>query len=317
MSAILNTLKKLEEEKSVFEQSLDVRDLALHKEFGSTASFFRISQKRNNLIITISSIIFLISSFVLFFYFKSSQSIGNDFAPSNFFETAKSSKVSGVDLPQGASVSGISMDQIPGNRTEDIEGRLISSEAAPVNSAPLENSKVDEVSNQAKVVEVFKLINSGQGMKNSLTQPPISAFDPSEPKTQILKPIKSIQEEIIKSNPELLIQNEIINNKEGIEKTSEEILSLIKNTQISNVNKNASLKPQRYNSLNIPSLKLKGIIFFSDGNPANYIFVSSQGENNVKLKVGESTMGAMLQSIQLNRAIFTKNGETGFVEMGK
>ncbi|GEM_PF-2795906 len=317
MSAILNTLKKLEEEKSVFEQSLDVRDLALHKEFGSTASFFRISQKRNNLFVTISSIIFLISSLVLFFYFKSNQSIDKDFTPSNFFETAKSLDVNEVDLPQGALVSGISMDQIPGNRTEDIEGNLISSESIQNNSAPLENSKVDEVSNQAKVVEVFKLISSGQRTKNSLTPPSKSSFETLESKTQILEPIKSIQEEFIKSNPELPIKNELINNEEDIEKTSEEILSLIKKTQTSNVEENASPKPQRYSSLNIPELKLKGIIFFSDGNPANYIFVSSQGESNVKLKVGESIMGATLQSIQLNRAIFTKNGKTGFVEMGK
>ena len=67
----------------------------------------------------------------------------------------------------------------------------------------------------------------------------------------------------------------------------------------------------------MPSLKLKGIIYFTEGNPANYIFVSSSEQNNLKLKVGESVMGAMLESIQSSRAIFTRNGKTGFVEMGQ
>ena len=95
-----------------------------------------------------------------------------------------------------------------------------------------------------------------------------------------------------------------------------EILSLIGRAQLNEVEE-VSSKPQERNLLNIPSLKLKGIIFFTKGNPANYIFVSSSEQNNVKLKVGESIMGAMLQSIQSSRAIFTKNGETGFVEMGQ
>ena len=109
MSAILNTLKKLEEEKSVFEQNLDVQDLALHHEFGSTSSFFQISRKRNNLLLILLAFIFTIIVVSLFFYFKSTKFQSTQKLVSNgTFGPTKNSGFNKIMLPKNTSVSGIS-----------------------------------------------------------------------------------------------------------------------------------------------------------------------------------------------------------------
>jgi hypothetical protein len=311
MSAILNTLKKLEEEKSVFEQSLDVQDLALHNEFGSTSAFVQVSQKRNNLILIVSISVFLIISVSLFFYFKSTQTpIGQDSVSNSFFDIPKSSDLNEVKLPKGASVSGISMNQISGGRDENREREPVLEQSPQADPAIQENLiSVDNVSNQAKVAEVVKLISSGGSLESSLTQ----TLSPSEFEKRTKNIDKDSKEEVVTSK----VRKEINIRKEDIKKTNEEFLSLIEKTQIDEAKEQVPSKPQERNPLNIPFLKLKGIIYFTEGNPANYIFVSSAEQNNVKLKVGESIMGAMLQSIQSSRAIFTRNGKTGFVEMGQ
>ncbi len=313
MSAILNTLKKLEEEKSVFEQSLDVQDLALRQEFGSTSPFVQTSQKRNNLIVIAAVIVFLIIAAGMFFYFKSNPSqISLELAPNKFFYPPKHSNLNKIELPKGSSVSGISMNQISGDRSENKQPKSISSRPYQVNSATVENPKI-EVSNQAKVAEVVKLISSGEGVKKALVKTPQIANENPPEKEQILNKIENLKEEYVDPT----VQNEVKISKEDIIKTNEEFVSLVEKAQIDKIAEEVSAKPQRQNSLNIPSLKLKGIIYFSEGNPANYIFVSSPGQNNLKLKVGESIMDATLQSIQSSKAIFTKNGETGFIEMGQ
>ena len=271
MSAILNTLKKLEEEKSVFEQSLDVQDLALHNEFGSTSAFVQINQKRTNLILIASIGIFLVISVSLFFYFKPTQtSISQKLVSNSFFDAPKSSDLSEAKLPKGSSVSGISMNQISGDRGESTERESISAQPPEVDS-PVQKSliNVDDVSNQAKVAEVVKLISSGGGLKNSLNQ----TLSPPELEKPTLNETKNSKEEIITPK----IREEINISKEDIKKTNEEILSLIEGAQINEVEEIA-LKPQERNQLIIPSLKLKGIIYFTEGNPANYIFVSSFGK---------------------------------------
>jgi hypothetical protein len=309
MSAILNTLKKLEEEKSVFEQSLDVQDLALHNEFGATSAFVQVSQKRNNLILIGSISIFLIISVSLFFYFKSTQTPNGQNSVSNsFFDIPKSSDLSEVKLPKSASVSGIAMNQISGDRGENKEREPILARSPQADSTIQKNLiRVDDVSKQAKVAEVVKLIRSGGSFESSLTQ----TLSLPEFEKRVLNENKDSKEEVVTPK----VRKGINISKEDIKKTNDEFLSLIGETQINEPAEKVSSKPEERNPLNIPSLKLKGIIYFTEGNPANYIFVSSSEQNNVKLKVGESIMGAMLQSIQSSRAIFTKNGETGFVEM--
>ncbi len=314
MSAILNTLKKLEEEKSVFEQNLDVQDLALHNEFGSTSSFVQVSQKRSNLIVTASIIIFLIIAVSLFFYFKSTQSqVIQKPASNSFFDSPKASDLNEVKLPKGALVSGISMNQISGSRGENMEREPIPAKLPQANSAVLKKTKIDEVSNQAKVAEVVKLIGSREGGGNSSTQILTSNVSSPDSEERVLNRNQDSQEKVIPS----IIQNEISISKEDIQKTNKEFLGRIGEMQIDKVEERVASKLPRLNSLNLPPLKLKGIIYFTEGNPANYIFVSSSEQNNVKLKIGESIMGAVLQSIQSSRAIFTKNGETGSIEMGQ
>ena len=317
MSAILNTLKKLEEEKGVFEQSLDVQDLALHNEFGSTSAFVQVSQKRNHLILIGSIGVFLVISVSLFFYFKSTQtSGGQQSVATSFFDIPKSSNLNEVKTLKNTSVSGIPMNQISGDRGERIEREAVPVEPPQVDPVVQESQiRVDDVANQAKIAEVVKLISSGGSLKKPLTD----TLNPPKIEKQVVIENKDSIEEVV--TPEVVtpnIRKELNISQEDIKKTNEEILSLIGETQNDeNDVETIASKSQGHNPLNIPSLKIKGIIYFTEGNPANYIFDSSAEQNNVKLKVGESIMGAMLQSIQSNRAIFTKNGETGFVEMGQ
>jgi hypothetical protein len=76
------------------------------------------------------------------------------------------------------------------------------------------------------------------------------------------------------------------------------------------------LIPQINNSLSIPGLKVKGIIFFSAGSSSNHIFVSTLKSNNHKMRVGDSIDSATLMKIESTGAVFTYQGGTAFLNIG-
>ncbi|QPJ64709.1 MAG: hypothetical protein G3M78_04615 [Candidatus Nitrohelix vancouverensis] len=67
----------------------------------------------------------------------------------------------------------------------------------------------------------------------------------------------------------------------------------------------------------ISGLKIKGIIFFSAGNRANHIFVSTQQDSNKKLRLGDTVQGAVLESIEPSRAIFSYGNRSIVVGLGE
>jgi hypothetical protein len=67
----------------------------------------------------------------------------------------------------------------------------------------------------------------------------------------------------------------------------------------------------------IPGLKLKGIIYFDENSPSNYIFYSTAQDKNRKLKIGESAAGAVLEKIYPNKAEFSYLGKRVDVAMGE
>ncbi len=67
----------------------------------------------------------------------------------------------------------------------------------------------------------------------------------------------------------------------------------------------------------ISGLKIKGIIFFSAGNRANHIFVSTQQDSNKKLRLGDTVQGAVLESIEPSRAIFSYGNRSIAVGLGE
>lgn len=73
----------------------------------------------------------------------------------------------------------------------------------------------------------------------------------------------------------------------------------------------------RGRSIHIPGLRVRGIVFFTEDNPANYILVSTPADSNVKLKVEGRVLDATVKKIQPNKVSFLYKGqitETGIGE---
>ena len=67
----------------------------------------------------------------------------------------------------------------------------------------------------------------------------------------------------------------------------------------------------------IPGLKIKGIIFFGEGSPENYLFFTTPEAGGIhRLKVGEGVVGATLQAIHPGRALFDYGGRTVELRVG-
>ena len=64
----------------------------------------------------------------------------------------------------------------------------------------------------------------------------------------------------------------------------------------------------------IPSVTVKGIIFFDEGSSANHIIVTTPSNSNLKLRVGDSAQNSVLKSIHPNRVVFSYQDQ--LIEMG-
>ena len=69
--------------------------------------------------------------------------------------------------------------------------------------------------------------------------------------------------------------------------------------------------------ISIPQLKVKGIIFFSQGSSSNHIFVATSESNNRKVRVGDTVQSATLMHIESNRVVFSYRGENVHLRIGE
>ena len=69
--------------------------------------------------------------------------------------------------------------------------------------------------------------------------------------------------------------------------------------------------------ISIPRLKVKGIIFFSQGSSSNHIFVATSESNNRKVRVGDTVQSATLTYIESNRVVFSYRGENVHLRIGE
>ena len=69
--------------------------------------------------------------------------------------------------------------------------------------------------------------------------------------------------------------------------------------------------------ISIPRLKVKGIIFFSQGSSSNHIFVATSESNNRKVRVGDTVQSATLTYIESNRVVFSYHGENVHLRIGE
>ena len=75
--------------------------------------------------------------------------------------------------------------------------------------------------------------------------------------------------------------------------------------------------PQINNSLSIPGLKVKGIIYFSPESSSNHILVSTPKSNNHKMRVGDSIDSATLMKIESTGAVFAYQDKIAFLSIGR
>ena len=98
---------------------------------------------------------------------------------------------------------------------------------------------------------------------------------------------------------------------------AKEISALLKEVQIKASEEETKIKkPVTRTNGHIPGLSIKGIIFFSKGNPANYIFAATPKSSSQKFKAGDKVQGATLESIHTDHVIFKKQGSLVSVGMG-
>jgi hypothetical protein len=97
--------------------------------------------------------------------------------------------------------------------------------------------------------------------------------------------------------------------RELAEEPMREIAELIKSATLA---ENEEVKKPRQvlsrTAVHFPEMRVKGIIFFDDGNLSNHIFVSTPETTNLKLKVGDEVEKALLESITSQAAIFKYQG---------
>ncbi|GJL78930.1 MAG: hypothetical protein NPINA01_19190 [Nitrospinaceae bacterium] len=254
MSTILNTLKKLEEEKSVLEKNIDLKGLLLQGQDSAYPQVERQAPKKWGILGGLMAGAVLLGVVVYFFYLSKPEAT----QPENFTLPTKPqvAQEKKRHLKPAASNPGIPLAGIP--------------ETEP---AAMDDPWKDE--------DFF-------GPEDAL--PP-----------EALLPMEEIPRTAAVEAPAL----------EGSEEIRE-IENLIQSaTSSSELEKQNLEEPvSRLSGLrHVPGVKLKGIIFFGSGNPANHVFVATDAEKNRKLKVGDTVLNATLESIEAKKAVFSYGGQ--------
>jgi hypothetical protein len=257
MSTILKTLKKLEEEKSVLEKGLDLKELVLQDEENI---FFNSSSKTNRKFFIIGAIIFSGIAFGLFWKSK-----GN--LPKN--QVARVSPLNTVRYKVSTPVKNQYATPVPGIPLSNI----------PEQEKPYQSSSID---------------NNFYAIEKDIP-------------TYVEKIIETVKPPVVvtRVNPQKHQTHDVI-----------EIQSLIATAKsLANEPEEVDI-PQINNSLSIPGLKVKGIIYFSPESSSNHILVSTPKSNNHKMRVGDSIDSANLMKIESTGAVFAYQGQIVFMNIG-
>ena len=262
MSTILKTLKKLEDEKSVLDQSLDLKGLVLKGEDEFSGNPVGESPKK----------VWAFAVWVL---------LGVGLGASLVFYTLSPSKVP------------VENTKPPANMKLEKEPLQQNSRVAKKSHTGIPLANIPETGGLAAEEESFwdkEEIDIEFADESPAAQPLEAAAPvPAQIETEQVVVTREIQEidAIIKSATQLALKDESTPN------------SVATNT-----------------SELLPGLSVKGVIFFNDNDPANYIFVSTPTEKNKKLKAGDVIMNATLESIEPNWVVFTLDGDPVEFEIG-
>ena len=258
MSTILKTLKKLEEEKSVLEKKLDLKEVVLQDEerryVSSPLSTTGKSLWKGALLLT---------AIVLALIWVSKDNptknqVARISPPNTIFQPSPIQ----VKKQANSSVPGIPLSNIPEQKRRQVYDDSVLEREISIIEKAISNKKEE-------IIEPVK------------------------------QPSRPVRGNAYQENEFNEIQSLIASAKSLADEPAEVL--------ISRINSNRT----------IPGLKVKGIIFFSDGSSSNHIFVSTQKSNNQKVRVGDSIGSATLMKIESNGGVFSYQGENIFMGIGQ
>jgi hypothetical protein len=257
MSTILKTLKKLEEEKSVLEKGLDLKELVLQDEENI---FLNLPSKTIRKICLIGAILFSGIAFGLF-----------------WTSTGK---------PLENQVTRVSP---PNTVHYKVSTTLKKQYDTPVPGIPLSNIPEQEKSYKSPSIE-----NKFYAIEKEIP-------------TYVEKIIETVKPPVVvtKDNSQKHQTHDVL-----------EIQSLIATAKSLANEPEEVYIPQVNNSLSIPGLKVKGIIYFSQESSSNHILVSTPNSSNHKMRVGDSIDSATLMKIESTGAEFAYQGQIAFLNIG-
>lgn len=250
MSTILNTLKKLEEEKSVLEKNVNLKGLLLQGQESIYPRFERQAPRKWGLFGGLVAGGLLLAGLALYL------------VP---FSAPRSNGAKNIMMPRQASL-------VPG--IKKAPERVAANPGIPLSRIP-----------EMEPVEEDDLLMDDD------------FFGPEH----VISPVAEVSPPAVVAQPEPKGSAEI-----------REIESLIQAATVPSKVVRESFEKQVFalrGAQHIPGLKLKGIIFFSPDNPANHVFVATPADKNRKLKVGDTLLDSILESIEAQKAIFSYQGQ--------
>ena len=242
MSAILKTLKKLEEEKNLLEQNLDIEEMVKQSE---TITPSATRQRKTGFLASLLGLVAVL--FTVYYVYQSKQ-------PEQLVE----------------------------------------------NALPLPNSTVSLI---PKIMSPLKKAQSTSGIP--LAQIPETADSISSPPNKKPLSVKKTTQQSVESPEET---NPLAKQKEEVVPSMalKKIHTLIEEAKLA-AKREKSSPPKiesRRNLVYIPGLKVKGIVFLTENNPVNHIFISTSNNKHQKLKVGQIVLGATLKAIHSDKVVF-------------
>jgi hypothetical protein len=261
MSYILDTLKKLEKEKSEFDNKLDIKKMILKDDSEKTT--IKILRKRSHLLT------FLILTIAVFFFLN--------FSVFKFSPPASNPPPASESLNEKKILKQTRANPVNNPVKNSVSSPEISNEINASKDLPLPSEKKDNV-----LIAVN--IPDAQDKKTGLDSKKIEVEKEKDEKIETLIVSQEISDDELKQrldHIEQLIQEEYIPNE-----LDKQIASSKKNEKLVH-NLSSKTVSQEITPQGIDDLKISGIVFFDDNTSLNYAIGSYKGGDQIKLKEGD------------------------------
>ena len=289
MSIILNTLKKLEEEKSVLDRSVNLKGLVLQTDrtLYSSAGQGRSNHNRILIALIVGGIVVGVSLGV---YFNPKASVTAQVQPSPVqaqIPNSQKTTPAPAPVPPAQAVADVVKETPAPVKQDDVKAK------DPIAVPPVQDEKA-----KAPVIVASLPKDEGKVKTPVVASPVQNDGQTKTPATAVAAPAPSNAggAEPVNINMELLPDFHEIN-------------SIIEDAKSKKIAPTQPTETKNFNAISIPGVKMKGIIYFSEKNPSNYVLLSGNQDSQRKLKIGETINDATLKEVQPNVAIFSYRGE--------